>query len=140
MIAINALGVAPTGATVDFYKSKGYAYPPEYGPLAAVTPGTPGGLLTMLAEYGTMSLKEVLAPAMSLAEGYPIEAQTANSIERGKANIKQWPYSKKVFLPHLGQEREAPEPGEIFVQNELLQTMQKLVYTEQEALKKGKSR
>ncbi|HLO45512.1 MAG TPA: gamma-glutamyltransferase [Leadbetterella sp.] len=140
VIAINALGVAPTGATADFYKSKGYNYPPEFGPLAAVTPGTPGGLLTMLAEYGTMSLKEVLAPAMQLAEGYPIEAQTANAIEKGKAQIKQWPYSKKVFLPHLGKEREAPEAGEIFVQNELLQTLQKLVYTEQEALKKGKSR
>ncbi len=140
VIAINALGVAPTGATADFYKSKGYNYPPEFGPLAATTPGTPGGLLTMLAEYGTMSLKEVLAPAMQLAEGYPIEAQTANAIEKGKAQIKQWPYSKKVFLPHLGKEREAPEAGEIFVQNELLQTLQKLVYTEQEALKKGKSR
>ena len=44
VIAINALGVAPTGATVDFFKSKGYDFPPEYGPLAAVTPGTPGGL------------------------------------------------------------------------------------------------
>lgn len=140
VIAINALGVAPTGATADFYKSKGYNYPPEFGPLAATTPGTPGGLLTMLAEYGTMSLKEVLAPAMQLAEGYPIEAQTANAIEKGKVQIKQWPYSKKVFLPHLGKEREAPEAGEIFVQNELLQTLQKLVYTEQEALKKGKSR
>jgi gamma-glutamyltranspeptidase/glutathione hydrolase len=140
VIAINALGVAPTGATADFYKSKGYNYPPEFGPLAATTPGTPGGLLTMLAEYGTMSLKEVLAPAMQLAEGYPIEAQTANAIEKGKAQIKQWPYSKKVFLPHLGKEREAPDAGEIFVQNELLQTLQKLVYTEQEALKKGKSR
>ena len=32
------------------------AYPPEYGPLAAVTPGTPGGLMVMLAEYGTLSL------------------------------------------------------------------------------------
>ena len=61
-------------ATVDFFKSKGYDFPPEYGPLAAVTPGTPGGLCYMLAEYGTMSLKEVLAPAMQLAAGYPIEA------------------------------------------------------------------
>ena len=59
VIAINALGVAPTGATVDFFKNKGMNYPPEYGPLAAVTPGTPGGICTMLAEYGTMSLKEV---------------------------------------------------------------------------------
>ncbi len=61
---LNALGVAPTGATAEFYKSKGYTYPPAYGPLAAVTPGTPGGLLTMLAEWGTMSLKQVLAPAI----------------------------------------------------------------------------
>ena len=79
VIAINALGVAPTGATPAFFKAKGMDFPPEYGPLAAVTPGTPGGLCTMLAEYGTMSLKEVLAPAMQLAEGYPIEAQTAKA-------------------------------------------------------------
>ena len=50
VIGINALGVAPTGATAQFFKSKGMNYPPEYGPLAAVTPGTPGGLCLMLAE------------------------------------------------------------------------------------------
>jgi gamma-glutamyltranspeptidase/glutathione hydrolase len=140
VIAINALGVAPTGATPDYYKSLGMKYPPEFGPLAAVTPGTPGGLMTILAEFGTMSLKDVLAPAMQMAEGYPIEAQTANSIERGKEQIKQWPYSKKVFLPHLGEKREAPDAGEIFVQKDLLATLQKLVDAEQQALKKGKSR
>src|SRR5687767_141466 len=122
VIAINGMGVAPTGATAEFFKGKGMNYPPQYGPLAATTPGTPGGLMTMLAEYGTMSLKDVLAPAIQMAEGYPIEAQTANSIERGKEQIKQWPYSKKVFLPHLGQKREAPDAGEIFVQKDLLET------------------
>ncbi|MDP4263810.1 MAG: gamma-glutamyltransferase family protein [Bacteroidota bacterium] len=140
VIAINALGIAPTGATVDFFKSKGYNFPPEYGPLAAVTPGTPGGLCTMLAEYGTMSLKDVLAPAMQLADGYPMEAQTATSIEKNKSRIKQWPYSKAVFLPHEGQSWEAPEAGEIFRQADLLQTLQKMVEAEQEALKKGKNR
>ncbi|MEN9572000.1 MAG: hypothetical protein RL172_3231 [Bacteroidota bacterium] len=140
VIGINALGVAPTGATVDFFKNKGYNFPPEYGALAAVTPGTFGGLCLMLANYGKMSLKQVLAPAMQLAEGYPIEAQTANSIERQKQRIKEWPYSKKVFLPHLGQSREAPAAGEIFVQKELLQTLTKLVEAEQQALAKGKNR
>lgn len=140
VVAINALGVAPTGATPEFFKGKGMKYPPEFGPLAAVTPGTPGGLMTMLAEYGTMSLKDILAPAMQMAEGYPIEAQTANSIERGKEQIKQWPYSKKVFLTHLGEKREAPSAGEIFVQKDLLATLQKLVDTEQQALRKGKNR
>jgi gamma-glutamyltranspeptidase/glutathione hydrolase len=140
VIAINALGVAPTGATAEFYKGKGMKYPPEFGPLAATTPGTAGGLMTILAEFGTMTLKDVLAPAMQMAEGYPIEAQTANSIERGKEQIKQWPYSKKVFLPHLGEKREAPDAGEIFIQRDLLATLQKLVDAEQAALKKGKSR
>jgi gamma-glutamyltranspeptidase / glutathione hydrolase len=49
VIAINALGVAPTGATVDFFKNKEMEYPPAFGPLAATTPGTVGGLITMLA-------------------------------------------------------------------------------------------
>ena len=140
VIAINAMGYAPTGATVDFYKSQNMDYPPEFGPLAATTPGTPGGLMTMLAEYGTMSLAQVLAPAMQLAKGYPIEEMTANNIEKGKGKIKDWPYSKKVFLPHLGEEREAPEAGEIFVQEDLYQTLAKLVATEKAALKAGKSR
>jgi gamma-glutamyltranspeptidase/glutathione hydrolase len=140
VIAINALGIAPTGATVDFFKKKGYNFPPEYGPLAAVTPGTPGGLCTMLAEYGTMSLKEVLAPAIQMADGYPMDAQTANSIEKNKDQIKQWPYSKQVFLTHAGQKTEAPEAGEIFRQADLLQTLQKMVDAEQDALKKGKNR
>ncbi|MEO5591479.1 MAG: gamma-glutamyltransferase, partial [Chitinophagaceae bacterium] len=140
VIAINALGFAPTGATADFFKNKGMNFPPEYGPLAAVTPGTPGGICYMLAEYGTMSLKEVLWPAMQLAAGYPIEAQTANSMERGKKMIKEWPYSKAVFLPHSGEVREAPEAGEIFVQKDLLETLTKMIETEQEALKKKKTR
>lgn len=140
VIAINAMGIAPTGATPEFFKSKGYAFPPEYGPLAATTPGTPGGICYMLAEYGTMSLKEVLAPAMEMAAGYPIDAQTANSIERQKDRIKQWPYSKAVFLPHLGEKREAPEAGEIFVQKELLATLTKMVEAEQQALKQKKTR
>lgn len=140
VISINAMGVAPTGATPEFFKSKGYNFPPEYGPLAATTPGTPGGICHMLAEYGTMSLKQVLEPAMQLASGYPIEAQTANSIERGKDRIKEWPYSKSVFLTHPGEKREAPEAGEIFVQKDLLITLTKMVEAEQNALKKGATR
>ncbi len=140
VIAINALGFAPTGATADFFKGKGMNFPPEYGPLSAVTPGTPGGICYMLAEYGTMSLQEVLWPAMQLAGGYPIDAQTANSMEKGKKMISEWPYSKAVFLTHAGEKREAPEAGEIFTQKDLLETLTKMVDAEQAALKKKKTR
>ena len=137
---INALGVAPTGATPEFFKEKKMPFPPRYGPLAAVTPGTPGGLLTMLAEFGSISLKEVLQPAMQMADGYPIEEATADRIEKEKEWIKKWPYSKKVLLPHLGEDREAPYAGEIFRQSDLLNTLKKLVEAEQKALAAGQSR
>jgi gamma-glutamyltranspeptidase / glutathione hydrolase len=140
VIGINALGAAPTGATADFFRSKGMKYPPEYGPLAAVTPGTPGGILTMLAEYGKLSLAEVLAPAIEMADGYPIEAQLCNTIEREKSKLKQWPYSRQILLTHLGERREAPEPGEIFRQRDLAAILRKMVETEKGALAAGKSR
>jgi gamma-glutamyltranspeptidase / glutathione hydrolase len=140
VIGINALGVAPTGATAAFYKSKGMKYPPEYGPLAAVTPGTPGGILTMLAEYGKLSLKDVLDPAIQMADGYPIEAELTNTIEHNKNWIKRWRYSRELMLPHAGQRREAPEPGEVFRQPDLAATLRKLVEAEQQALAAGKSR
>jgi gamma-glutamyltranspeptidase/glutathione hydrolase len=140
VIGIDALGVAPKGATAAFYKSKGMKYPPEYGPLAAVTPGTPGGILVMLAEYGKLSLKEVLEPSIQMADGYPIEAQLANTIERQKKWLQQWRYSREVMLKHPGQKREAPEAGEIFSQPDLAATLRKLVEAESQALRAGKNR
>jgi gamma-glutamyltranspeptidase / glutathione hydrolase len=140
VIGVNALGVAPTGATVEFFRERGHDLVPEHGPLAAVTPGTPGGIIAMVAEYGRLSLAQVLEPAIRMADGYPIEAQTANSIERNKDRLKEWPYSRAVMLPHLGEEREAPHAGEIFRQPDLAATLRKLVEAEREALDRGLDR
>ena len=140
VIAINGLGIAPTGATPEFFRKQGLEFPPAYGPLAAVTPGTPGGLMLMLAEYGTLSLADVLGPSIELADGYPIDGETADNIERWKEKLKEWPYSKQVMLPHLGEAREAPRAGEIFRQPDLAATLRKLVDAEKTALAAGKSR
>ena len=144
VIAINGLGVAPTGATPEFFRERGFDYPPEYGVLSAVTPGTPGGLMVMLARYGTLSLAEVLAPAIELADGFPIEAQLADRIERDKAKIKSWPNTARVMLPHaaapLADGREAPQAGEIFHQPELAATLRKLVEAERVTIERGGSR
>ncbi|HSD53476.1 MAG TPA: gamma-glutamyltransferase [Burkholderiales bacterium] len=140
VIAISGVGVAPSGATAEFYRGKGLGFPPEHGPLSAITPGTPGGIMLMLAEYGNLSLGEVLAPSIELADGYPIDAETANNIERWKKTLRDWPYSKGVLLPHAGESREAPQPGEIFRQADLAATLRRLVEAERQALAAGKSR
>ena len=140
VLGINALGVAPTGATTEFFKDQELNYPPEYGPLAAVTPGTPAGLMVMLAEYGTLSLKDVLEPSIQMAEGYPIERSAARSIESHAERIAEWPYSEAVYLPNREDENKAPREGQIFVQSDLAETLRKLVEAESTALESGKSR
>ncbi|HUP48951.1 MAG TPA: gamma-glutamyltransferase [Thermoanaerobaculia bacterium] len=169
VIGVNALGVAPTGATAEIYRSRGMKYPPQYGPLASVTPGTPGGLMVMVAEYGKLSLADVLGPAIQMADGYPIEAQSADTIERQKKWLKQWPYSSALFFGsgapaaapapasseaarsatpehdrvvagEAAAEREGPAPGSIFRQPDLAATLRKLVESEQQALRRGRNR
>jgi len=151
VIGINALGVAPSGATPEYFKAQGLRYPPEFGPLAAVTPGTPGGILVMLAEYGRLSLAEVLAPAIELADGYPMEAQTAALIERNRSKLLEWSNSARVMLPRGGAaagkssddgtaQRQGPSAGEIFRQPELAATLRKWVEAERRALARGATR
>jgi gamma-glutamyltranspeptidase/glutathione hydrolase len=145
VIAINALGAAPSGATPQYFRDRLHlAYPPEYGPLAAITPGTPGGLLVMLARYGTMSLAQVLAPAMEMARGYPIEKVQVDNLARNESLLRTWPDSSRVFLPHLDpkapRQSGIPRAGELLHQPDLLVTLEKLVASEREALAHGASR
>ncbi|HWK55156.1 MAG TPA: gamma-glutamyltransferase [Hyphomicrobiales bacterium] len=145
VIAINALGAAPSGATPAYFRDTLHMpYPPEYGPLAAITPGTPGGLLVMLAQYGTLSLEEVLAPAMEMAQGYPIEAVQVDNLVGTERLLRTWPDSRRVFLPHFDPAQPnrsgAPRAGELFHQPELHATLGKLVEAERKALAQGASR
>lgn len=141
VIGLNALGVAPSGATAEFYLEQGMDFPPQYGPLAAVTPGTPGGLMVMLSRWGTMSLAEVLAPAIEMAEGYPMEADAIRRIRANVDLIREWPYSSELFLTHPEDpENPAPREGEMFRQPNLKRMLERLVEAEASALADGRSR
>lgn len=144
VFGIMGSGVAPTGATADFFLEQGLAFPPGSGPQAAITPGTPGAIMLMLAEFGTMSLADVLAPAIEMADGYPMHSSMASKYA-GESYDKwfgtpetegEWKYSAPVFRPG----GYPPKPGEIFVQRNLANTFRKLVAAEKEALADGKSR
>ena len=142
VIGINALGVAPTGATPEHYRAEGHeSFPPEYGPLSAITPGTPGGLMTMLAEWGRLSLADVLQPSIEMADGYPIEADPVRRIRSSRDEIRQWPSSVDVYFTHPEDvDNPGPREGEIFRQPGLKRTLERLVAAEAAALAAGADR
>ncbi|HSA97277.1 MAG TPA: gamma-glutamyltransferase, partial [Acidobacteriota bacterium] len=85
---------APSGATPEFYYAPGsdFAARTAQGPDAVGVPGLVAGAALALEKFGTMSLAEVLAPAIELAEkGYPIDPMLARSIERGQRNLSKYP-------------------------------------------------
>ncbi|NBS27086.1 MAG: gamma-glutamyltransferase family protein, partial [Gammaproteobacteria bacterium] len=100
--------------------------------------------MVMLAEYGTMSLAEVLGPSIEMARGYPIEQIQAERIEYDKQFLRIWPDTAKVMLPNFDPQNPrdwaAPYPGQLFVQEDLYNTLNKLVEAEQNALANGASR
>ncbi|MCS1410773.1 MAG: hypothetical protein M2R45_03968 [Verrucomicrobia subdivision 3 bacterium] len=110
---INALGVAPTGATPEFFLDQGLNYPPGTGPLADMTPGTSGGLIVMLAEFGSMSLSHVLELVMGLVShrGWDRQpSQTRQADAEAVALLKtRFSPPKELFgshrLQHYGNNR-----------------------------------
>ena len=94
------------------------------GIYAGVVPGLLGGWVSMLKEFGTMSLSEVLEPAMEYArDGHPIEASVVQAIASQEDLFRQYPTSARMFLP----EDRVPEVGELFRMPDLASTFRKLV-------------
>src|SRR6516164_886109 len=95
-------GVAPAGATIAHYRSEGLDLVPGTGLLAAVVPGTFPTWMLMLRDYGTLSLREVLAPAIAYAQnGYPL-VERANATIATVADLfrEHWPTSAAIYLPN----------------------------------------
>ncbi|MCY3600017.1 MAG: gamma-glutamyltransferase family protein [Gemmatimonadetes bacterium] len=104
---------------------------------AGVVPGLFGGWIALLDRFGTMSLAQVLAPAIDYAEnGHPIEASVVAAIESHKDLFESFPSSRRMFLPR----GRVPEPGETFRMPDLANTLRKVVEAEQAALAAGRTR
>ena len=107
------------------------------GMKAGIVPGNLGGYLALLQRFGTMSLAQVFAPAIELAEhGYPIDRLLAGSIDRGKGNLGRYPTTAALFLPG----GEPIKAGELYRNADYAATLRKLVEAEKRAKGRGASR
>ncbi|MBD0737944.1 gamma-glutamyltransferase family protein [Streptomyces sp. CBMA29] len=118
-------GVAPAGATVAHYRSLGLDLVPGTGPLAAAVPGAFDAWMTLLRDYGTASLAEVLRYAIGYAaDGHPPVERVTATVETVRELFEtQWTSSAELYLPG----GKAPRPGELWRNPALAATWRRLI-------------
>ncbi|MEQ8193320.1 MAG: gamma-glutamyltransferase, partial [Rhodospirillales bacterium] len=125
-------GTAPAQATLEYYCGLGLDMVPGNGLLSAVLPGAFDAWMLLLRDYGTMSLRDVLSPAISYAlNGVPVVPKVTETIMTVQPLFEQeWKTSAAVFLPN----GKPPMPGELFA-NPALGATYTRVLKEAEAVK-----
>lgn len=149
VVSIAGVGTMPTAATADTFRNRRLqpgevtrlepgglkSFVPVAGLMPALVPGMVEAALVALREYGTLSFAEVIAPAIELADGNPLDEIRAGAIAASRRFFELWPASKAVFLPG----GEIPSVGRIFRQPDLARTLRSMVEAERRASKKSRT-
>jgi gamma-glutamyltranspeptidase/glutathione hydrolase len=127
-------GSAPDLATIEYFRSLGLHQVPGIGLLPATVPGAFGAWLTMLRDYGTMTLREALSPAINYADnGFPLIGRAVQAILAVEQLFRdEWKTSERVWLP----DGRVPKPNSIFRNRQLAKTYKKII-VDAEAMSKG---
>ncbi len=134
VIVVNGQGAAPRAATPTMFAGK--AAIPGNGPLGATIPAAVDSASLALARYGTKSLGDVLAPAIELADGFPMYEFLHHYLETERATTEAYEWSKRTYYPN----GTITPTGEMFRQPNLAVTLRALAAAEKDALARGASR
>jgi gamma-glutamyltranspeptidase / glutathione hydrolase len=127
-------GTAPKAATPAYFQAAGVI--PGNGPDAGTVPAVVDSMALTLQNFGTMSLAEVMAPAIALADGFPVYGMLRTSLIGNQAGTARWEWGRRTYYP----EGRIPEIGELFRQQNLATTLRAIVAAERAALKNGATR
>ena len=134
VVVISGQGPAPKAATPALFATDGKV--PGNGPLGATVPAVMDAMALALEHYGTKSLAQTMAPAIELADGFPMYDFLRGFLLRERERSSQWEWSAKTYYPG----GRVPDVGEIFRQPNLATTLRTIVAAEAAALKAGRDR
>ncbi len=126
--AISGQGTAPKAATLDYFRQRSISMIPGDGFLPATVPASFDAWIACLSRFGTMTLSQVIQPALRLAEkGFPIYPTLQRNLNQHSDRLLQeWPTTTRIFLPH----GRVPEVGQVLKQPELANTLRCLAGAE----------
>ena len=103
-VALDFREVAPASASRDMYldaQDRVIAGKSTQSPYAVGVPGSVAGLVRALQDYGTLSLEQVIAPAIQLAEnGFIVSAVLAEQFSLQRTHLGRWPGTREIFFKH----------------------------------------
>ena len=129
LVGLNASGFSPEKADLEFFESRGLKSIPTYGPFSVTVPGAVDGWATLLKKHGTMTLGQVLAPAIEYAEeGFAVSEIIAGSWKTPALDdgAPQAANIVKDFEDAYYLQGRRPEHGEVFVNKPLAATFRKI--------------
>jgi gamma-glutamyltranspeptidase / glutathione hydrolase len=123
---VSGVGPYPRVSTREYFMTKhGGQIPP--GLARTVVPAAPDAWCTALERWGTMSFADAIAPALEHAErGFPVSAFSAYQMGANADKYRRWPTSTALYL----RDGRAYRMGEVLVQRELAETLQRMVAAE----------
>ncbi|MBI5771997.1 MAG: gamma-glutamyltransferase family protein [Verrucomicrobia bacterium] len=130
---INGQGPAPKAATPALFAAKGKV--DGNGPLGATLPAVMDALALAAERFGTMSLAEVMAPAIEFADGFPMYAYLRENMATHRKATEAYKWGHTYYPGG-----RVPDVGEIFRQPNLARTLRAIVAAEQAALNKSPDR
>jgi gamma-glutamyltranspeptidase / glutathione hydrolase len=134
LYGLNASGRAPYAATIDFYRSKGFAQIPTSGPLSWSVPGCVDGWDQLRARFGSKPMPDLLAPAIAYAEeGFPVSEIIAGNWKDSATSLARVPTSAACFLPG----GKAPKFAEVFRNPDLARSLRAIARDGRDAFYKG---
>ena len=140
LVGLNASGFSPAAADIDFFKERNLEAVPVKGPFAVTVPGAVDGWATLLDAYGTMTMAEVLEPAIDYAEnGFAISEIIAGiwNVPLSADSIPQGETVVDDFVRSYYVNGKRPEQGEVFVNKALAATFRQIAQDGRDAFYKG---
>jgi gamma-glutamyltranspeptidase / glutathione hydrolase len=134
LYGLNASGWAPRGLTPDLLAAKGITRMPVRGIHSVTVPGAVAGWDMLLSRFGTMTMAQVLAPSIALAErGFPVTELVAELWVDSVPILKEDGEAAKLYLP----DGRAPKVGEVFRNPELADSYRAIAAQGRDAFYKG---
>ena len=134
VVVINGQGPAPRAARPELFAGRDAI--PGNGPLGATIPAVVDAAAMALAHYGTKSLSDVLAPAIALADGFPMYEFLSRYLESERKASEPYASTIGTYYP----DGRVTRAGEIFRQPNLATTLRALADAERSALAAGATR